>query len=158
MTSLHIGVLGLGILLFGFASFMGLAYLIAHHRLKAKRMDGVFRWLPPLDRLDRVAMRCLLIGFVLLTVGLVSGIYLAHGIWSRHWTQDPMVVLSFGTWGWYVLLFAVRFSRGWRGVRFFVLNVLGFFFLLLAAVGTSIWFGSVEHKPLFSQSRETRWI
>jgi len=82
------------------------------------------------------------VGFGLLTVGILSGIYMAHSVWESDWIRDPKVIFSLLTWAWYIILLAVRFAYGWRGTRFFVLIVIGFVFVMATFSGAYLFFHS----------------
>jgi ABC-type uncharacterized transport system permease subunit len=82
-----------------FSLLASLLYLMQERRLKNKRSPGFLNWLPPLDTMDQIAQRTLVLGFHCMTVGLFAG-----------W-------LSFVMWGLYVVMLFVRRSTGLRGRR-----------------------------------------
>jgi HemX protein len=133
----HIMVLFVGIASFCLAVLCGLAFLLAHRALKAKRRWGLLEMVPPLEVLDRFAVRSVEVGFAALTVGIVVGIYLAHQVWPGNWISDPKVILSILVWLWYWFLLVVRHRSGWRGARFLAVIVVGFVFLLVTFLGFS---------------------
>lgn len=139
LFAVHIGVLLFGIACFCLAFFAGLFYLVAQKELKSKHFGRFLTMLPPLEVLDRTAVRWLLVGVLLLTVGNATGIYLAHVFWKTAWLTQNKFIFSMLTWGWFLLLLAVRRFAGWRGGRFFVLLVIGFVFLLFTFGLSVIW-------------------
>lgn len=104
----------------------GLMYLLQFRELKSKHFGAIFRFFPPLDTLDRLGRRGLLVGFPSLTVAVALG-------WA--WTSGPngsaapgspklaWVVLS-----WVVLLAALvaRSGQGRKGERGALASVVGF--------------------------------
>ncbi|HEY0808835.1 MAG TPA: cytochrome c biogenesis protein CcsA [Longimicrobiales bacterium] len=80
-----------------------LLYLRQFRQLKDKQFGRIFRFVPPLERLDTMARRALLIGFPALTFALVLG--WAWTIRFRHSLNmdDPKVLWAVFTW----LAFAV---------------------------------------------------
>jgi HemX protein len=75
-----------------------LLYLMQFRELKDKRFGRVFRFVPPLETLDRLAYRSLLVGFPALTLALVLG--WAWTIRFRHSLSmgDPKVMWAVFTW------------------------------------------------------------
>jgi ABC-type uncharacterized transport system permease subunit len=138
----HVIVLTLGLLLFCAAALASLLYLLEHRKLKSKKFGRIFFWLPSLDVLDRWTIRALMAGFVFLTLGMLTGLYLAHLEWHGDWLQKPKFIFSLAVWLWYVVLFFVRKQAGLRGGRFFAFIAIGF--VLLATT-----FGGVMYfKPM----------
>src|SRR5207247_11288825 len=129
------------LLCFCAASFAAFLYLLQHRELKHKKFGALLGTLPPLEVLDRFTVRILKIGFLFLTLGMVTGIYLAHTQWHGHWTSSPKFRFSVLIWLWYLLLFVVRMRLGWRSGKFFALTALGFLFLLIAFLGF-LWMSS----------------
>ncbi len=118
------------------ATIGGVVYVAVHHQLKAKRLGGWLEKLPALDSLDRMIVGGLVLGFVFLTVGMGTGIYLAHIRWVDNWAGDPKLVASSAAWIWYALLLVVRYQIGWRGKRFLGLLGIGLVLLFLTLVAS----------------------
>ncbi len=117
MLPFHVASNLFGVALFTLASSAATLYLIQEHLLKKKRIDGVFRRLPPLDVLDRAEHRFLLAGFPLLTIGIITGT-----LWARRVEMGaPSEVLraAFGYVTWLVIagVLFLRAAAGWRGRR-----------------------------------------
>lgn len=136
----HVVVLVVGILSFLVTSLAALLYLIEHRELKTKKFGHYFQKLPSLDLLDRLAVRTLNIGFVFLTLGMITGIYLAHEVWKGDWVHNTKVLFSVVTWVWYLVLLFVRYTLGWRGGKFFALTSFGFLMLLTTFLGVFVFF------------------
>lgn len=135
----HITILVLGVCCFGVSFLAGLAYILQQKRLKTKNLNSPSLPLPSLEELDQVAMRSIFVGLLLLTGGVVSGIYLAHVFWKSSWLSEPKFVFALVTWGWYLAVVVLRNRFGWRGIRFFVLTVVGFAFLLFTFALATLW-------------------
>jgi ABC-type uncharacterized transport system permease subunit len=108
-------VLGLGLFLLAGAS--GAFYVVEERRLKRKQLGRTTR-MPPLAALDRVTDRLLLVGFPLLTFGIVSGTLFGARMEEGHESVQLLrTVLSYASW---ILLAAVLLARrvsGWTGRR-----------------------------------------
>lgn len=105
----------------------GVLYLAAERSLKAKSAPlAAEHWMPPLEKLDLLAYRALLVGFPLLTGGLVIGAYWADALFGRVSLGDPTVMLALLAWAIYLVLLFARWSSGWRGRRSAYLTLVCF--------------------------------
>ena len=123
----HIVLIFLGYAGLVVAVSSGVLYLVAQRGLKAKNHPiGSPRGLPPLETLDMVAYRSLLVGFPLLTAGLVIGAYWADALFGRVSLSDPTILLAVLAWAVYLVLLFARWSAGWRGRRSAYLTLVCF--------------------------------
>lgn len=115
--SLHItaNLLGVGVfLLAGAASGF---YLVIERRLKQKRFGIALARLPSLELLDRLAFRLLILGYPLLTFGVVSGGFFYQALSTASWPVLVRALLGVVSW---LLLGTVLFLRSmlrFRGRR-----------------------------------------
>jgi len=141
--SLHIVTALTGYGLFTLESLLGGAYLIQDYNLKRKRFGPLFKRLPPLETLDRLMAELISASFLLFSVAIGLGVYLAHSYdWPRAWPLDPKVIATAGTWCVYAVLFHLRRSAGRHGRKMALVAVVGFAMVLVAALGI----------PLFTES------
>ncbi len=103
----------------------GVMYLIQERELKHKQPRAFYYRLPPLDTTDRLGQLALLVGFPLITLGLILGMINASASWGDGWLGDPKVMLSFVLWVIYLLLVYSRVGVGWRGRKAAVFTILG---------------------------------
>lgn len=132
--------------LLGFASFAvgcvaGVVYLISESQLRQKnRTQWTFPRLPPLDRLERFTRHCIVVGFPLLTLGAVSGIFRAmedpHAL-GHDWWFSPKVLLTAVAWLVYASLLHVRLAPALRGSRCAWMSIVGFAFLLAVLIAAN---------------------
>src|SRR5512146_1523274 len=94
-----------------------LLYLVGERALKSKRPSGMLNRLPPLETIDEIGYRSLLLGFPFMTLGLVAGAVVAQAKFGPRYFQDPKIMLSLLMWFVYVVLLYTRWSAGWRGRR-----------------------------------------
>ena len=104
----------------------GVMYLIQEKELKSKRPRVFYYWLPPLGALDDLAYRTLAVGFVLVTLGLISGSFWAFVEWGANWIVDPTIALAFVTWAIYLAMVFSRLAIGWRGRKAAYFSIVGF--------------------------------
>lgn len=113
-----------------FSLLASLLYLIQERRLKNKKIGGIFSHLPPLDTIDQIAFRTLVIGFPCMTVGLLAGSLIAEESIGAAYFLDPKVLLSIGMWLLYIWMLYVRRHSGLRGKRAVYFSSLVFLFAL----------------------------
>jgi len=123
-----------GVALFTLASSAATLYLIQEHLLKKKRIDGVFRRLPPLDVLDRAEHRFLLAGFPLLTIGIITGTLWARRVEMGSPSEVLRAVFGYVTWLVIAAVLFLRAAAGWRGRRAAYGTIAGFGFAVVVLV------------------------
>jgi len=84
------------------------------------------------EELDTLSYRSILIGFVLLTLGLISGAVWANEAWGTWWSWDPKETWAFISWLFYAAYLHMRISKGWQGRRPALLATIGFLVVLVA--------------------------
>jgi ABC-type uncharacterized transport system permease subunit len=68
---LHVGASLLGLALMAVAFAAAALYLLQHRELKQRRFGAAFQFLPPLEQLDRLNRLALVVGFPVLTLGVI---------------------------------------------------------------------------------------
>jgi ABC-type transport system involved in cytochrome c biogenesis permease subunit len=128
-----VNVLGMGAFTLAFA--VATAYLIQEHLLRRRQVSGLFTRLPPLDVLDSLGLKLLLIGFPLFTVGSVSG-----AIWAVQLPTRISPAQFLGLLGWCVFaaVLLLRVAAGWQGRRAAIGTLLGFACALAVVAGYAL--------------------
>lgn len=107
------------------AAAMAVAYLLLERQVKARRLGTLFHRLPPLDVLDTLAFRFIVLGMPALTVGVITGHVLAarsHRTATLPWQQYFAMI----AWVLFAGVLFLRAFAGWRGRRMAIGTVLGF--------------------------------
>ncbi len=133
---LHVLLASTGLALLGVACIAGFLYLGVDRSLKLRRHTRVR--LPSLEALDRVNRVALALGFVLLTVGVATGILWVSSESGRPWTGTAHESWSAVAWGVYAALVAARFAGRQRGKRAAVAAIAAFAVLFVAVIGVSL--------------------
>lgn len=124
---LHTTLSLLGIASFAIAAITGLMYLLQENFLKSKRFNPIYHKLPSLDLLDRWNQKMILVGFSLFTLGIISGALWSQYSFGSFWSSNnPKLVLSLGTWFFYLIVLHGRITIGWRAKKAAHLAILGF--------------------------------
>lgn len=135
LLPLHIGANVLGIAAFALASVAAVAYLIQERLLRAKKVMGMFQRLPPLDRLDFLGFRALLVGFALLSVGFITGAFWIVRGADGGITISPAQIFGALAWLIFAAVLVLRSVAGWRGRRAAVGTIVGFACTAIALAG-----------------------
>ncbi len=135
LLPLHVIVNVLGLVAFAIAFAVALAYVIQDRQLRRKQLGGLFQRLPPLDVLDSLSFRMVLIGFPLFTVGVISGT-----VWAvRLDPSAPQIgaTQTIGVLAWvlFAAVLLLRVAAGWRGRRAAIGTMLGFLCACVVLVG-----------------------
>lgn len=93
--------------------------------------------LPALAAIDTLIYQSIALGFVFLTIGIMTGSIWAHYAWGSYWNWDPKETWSFITWIIYAIMLHSRFVRGWHGKRMAVLAIIGFASVLFTYLGVN---------------------
>jgi len=134
----HVTLAYLGNAAFALACLVSLVYLWEERQLKAHSV-GQFLWrLPSLERLDTVNFKFLTWGFVLLTLGIVSGVLWAELYIGRFWSWEPRTIWTTIIWMIYAALLQGRVTVGWGGRRAAALTIVGFGVLFVAFIGVNV--------------------
>lgn len=126
---------------FGVAFGGSLLYLM-HHRLGHNEFTE--RYFPDKERLDLLNYRIICLGFLFLTLVIVTGAVWAQKAWGRYWTWDPKETWSLVTWIIYAIYLHLRIGRGWRGKRAAWFAVLGFLCVVFTYIGVNTWIPSIH--------------
>jgi ABC-type uncharacterized transport system permease subunit len=132
----HVLLASTGLSLLGVACLAGLAFLTVDRALKHHRRVRP-SW-PSLEALDRVNRVALALGFLLLTLGVATGMLWVESEYGRPWMGTPHEIGSALAWAIYAVLVTIRFGSRQRGRRAAVAAIAGFAFLFCAVIGVSI--------------------
>lgn len=124
---IHVFVATLGTAFFAIAAGLSALQLVQARREQA-RLAGLrfLDTLPGAARLEDLAYRIALVGFVLWTFTLIAGAVWAERAWGRYWGWDTKEVWTFIIWVLYAGYIHARATRGWRGTRSSWLSIVGF--------------------------------
>jgi len=125
----------------GFALAAGLAVMSLIRRSETRRgpnRTGFFSHLPTKDVLDNLIYQTIVVGFLLLTAGIITGAVWAHSAWGSYWSWDPKETWSLITWFVYAAVLHARMVRGWMGRRIAVMALVGFGCVLFTYFGVNL--------------------
>src|SRR5665213_1724326 len=119
-----------GFVAFAVAGAAGGMYLLANRRLRNKRLASGPGF-GSLERLERLTLVSVTLGFHLLTIGLITGLVRvldshAPNTMGPDWYRNPKVLLACIAWVVYALVLHSPINPAFRGKRTALLSVLGF--------------------------------
>lgn len=128
---IHVFVASLSTALFALGFALSLLQLWQSRRetfvLEAKAIKLNFlATLPSSERLENLAYRMNIVGFIFWTFTLIAGAIWAEHAWGRYWGWDTKEVWTFIIWVIYAGYIHARATRGWRGSRSAWLAIVGF--------------------------------
>ncbi|MFP3910842.1 MAG: c-type cytochrome biogenesis protein CcsB [Desulfobacteraceae bacterium] len=126
---------------FGYAAFglsfaLSLMYLLKQ-RDTPERQNLFLQLIPGQAILDELNYQMIVIGFLMLTLGIITGSVWAHSAWGGYWSWDPKETWSLITWLIYASIIHSRLVRGWRGKRIVFLSFIGFCCVLFTYFGVN---------------------
>lgn len=134
----HVLLASAGLAALGIAGLSGVFFLLEHRRLKRREAVARRIALPSLEALDKVNRVTLVVGFTLISLGVVTGAlwvesragHLLSGALHETWTLIA--------WGIYLGLVLLRFA-GRQGARQAAASAIaGFAFLVVAVMGSGL--------------------
>ncbi|MBX3099417.1 MAG: c-type cytochrome biogenesis protein CcsB [Salinibacterium sp.] len=124
---IHVFVASLGTGFFALGAALSIVQLLQARRAAGKAAGLRFLdTLPGADKLENMAYRMLVVGFVLWTFTLIAGAVWAERAWGRYWGWDTKEVWTFIIWTLFAGYIHARATRGWRGSRSAWLAIIGF--------------------------------
>jgi ABC-type uncharacterized transport system permease subunit len=131
----HVTVLLLGFAAFTLSFCLAVIYLLETRLLKEKKIRGLFSRLPPVEAVAAGAHWMAIVGFSLLTLGVITGAIAAPTSWGPDWYTNPRVlpsvITSLVAWAIYAAYLGVS-MLGWRGRRTTYFLIAGFVVVLIA--------------------------
>ena len=90
------------------------------------------------EQLDSLSYRTITVGFLLLSVGLVSGAVWANEAWGSWWSWDPKETWALICWLVYAAYLHSRLSRGWQGRRPALVAAAGLVVIVVCYIGVNL--------------------
>jgi cytochrome c-type biogenesis protein CcsB len=142
----HVVTCFLGYAAFAVACGISIMYLL---REKLERggttpAGGMLSMFPSIKILDDLNYRAIMIGFPLLTLGIVTGAAWANYAWGTYWSWDPKETWSLIVWFVYAAFLHARITRGWVGRRAAILSVIGFAATIFCYLGVNLFLSGLH--------------
>ncbi len=137
---------------FGYAALftafaMGCLYLIQERELKSRSPRAFYYLLPSLERCDTISGRSVAVGFVFLTLAILTGMLWSEQARGRFFSGDAKEWSALLAWGIYVLLIVARRRTGWGGRTAALLGIVGFASVVFTFFWMTLGAGAGGHGP-----------
>ena len=120
----------------GYAGF-AISFVAAILLVLATSSETFARYLPRSRLLDEIIYKSILVGYPMLTIGIITGAAWADYAWGSYWSWDPKETWSLITWMVYSAFLHARLARGWSGTRTAYLSIAGFGAVLFTYFGVN---------------------
>ena len=143
----HVITCFLGYACFAVACGISIMYLI---KIGAESADsnaaagGIVSTFPSARILDDMNYRAIMIGFPLLTLGIITGAAWANYAWGTYWSWDPKETWSLIVWFVYAAFLHARITRGWVGKRAAWLSIIGFAATIFCYLGVNLFLSGLH--------------
>jgi len=135
---IHVFVASLGTGFYGLGAALSIVQLVQARR--ASRGLNAIGAVPTAERLEALAYRLIVVGFVFWTFTLIAGSIWAEHAWGRYWGWDTKEVWTFIVWVIFAGYIHARATRGWRGSRSATLAIIGFSAVLFNFTIVNVYF------------------
>ncbi len=132
----HVAISVIAYSVLALASIHALALAIQDHQLHNRHPGGLIRMLPPLQTMEQLLFEMIALGFLLLTLALLSGFFFLEDMFRQHVAHKT--TLSLIAWVVFGTLLLGRFRYGWRGKTAIIWTLSGFVVLMLAYFGSKL--------------------
>lgn len=130
--------------LLSIAAVQAVLLWVQEKHLRNKHPGGFVRALPPMQTMEDLLFQMIGLGFVLLTLALLSGFAFLNDVFAQHLVHKT--VLSMLAWAVFATLLWGRRVLGWRGRTAVRWTLSGFAVLMLAYFGTKVVLELILHR------------
>ncbi len=139
MQSTHIVISLLAYSLLSIAVVQSLMLALVERHLRRRRQPSRFlRALPPLETMENLMFQIITLGFVLLTLTVISGVFFSEQVFNKPLEFTDHIVLSIIAWVVFAVLLTGRWRFGWRGRTAIRWTLGGFTLLAFAYFGSKL--------------------
>jgi len=143
----HVITCFLGYAAFAVACGISIMYLIKEKQEGPSgdaAAGGIIGQFPSIRVLDDLNYKAIMIGFPLLTLGIITGAAWANYAWGTYWSWDPKETWSLIVWFIYAAFLHARITRGWVGKRAAILSVVGFAATIFCYLGVNLFLSGLH--------------
>jgi len=131
----HVITCFIGYAAFAIALGTSCMYLIKKRDTEGKSL--LLKRFPKTNIIDELTYQMIMLGFLFLSIGIITGAVWANSAWGRYWGWDPKETWSLITWFIYATLLHAKMMRGWHGKKIAYLSIVGFAAVLFTYFGVN---------------------
>lgn len=121
----------------GYGSFAVACGVAAMYLVKKKNPNNTKIKLPEANELDLISYRAIMLGYMFLTLTIITGGLWAQKAWGRYWAWDPKETWSLITWFIYTGYLHMRRVKGMKGEKAARFAIIGFICVIFTYVGVN---------------------
>nr|ARD04046.1 cytochrome c heme attachment protein [Cercocarpus montanus var. minutiflorus] len=91
-----------------------------------------------IQQLDQWSYRIISLGFILLTIGILSGAVWANEAWGSYWNWDPKETWAFITWTVFAIYLHIRTNKNFESVNSAIVASIGFLIIWICYFGVNL--------------------
>nr|UZC36954.1 cytochrome c heme attachment protein [Pteridophyllum racemosum] len=91
-----------------------------------------------IQQLDCWSYRVISLGFLFLTIGILSGAVWANEAWGSYWNWDPKETWAFITWTIFAIYLHIRTNQNYQGANSAIVASMGFLIIWICYFGVNI--------------------
>nr|YP_010467114.1 cytochrome c heme attachment protein [Saxifraga sessiliflora]YP_010637233.1 cytochrome c heme attachment protein [Saxifraga brevicaulis]UVF28996.1 cytochrome c heme attachment protein [Saxifraga sessiliflora]WBQ49875.1 cytochrome c heme attachment protein [Saxifraga brevicaulis] len=91
-----------------------------------------------IQQLDDWSYRVISLGFIFLTVGILSGAVWANEAWGSYWNWDPKETWAFITWTIFAIYLHTRTNKNFQGENSAIVASMGFLIIWICYFGVNL--------------------
>nr|YP_010975268.1 cytochrome c heme attachment protein [Plantago major]UCS09026.1 cytochrome c heme attachment protein [Plantago asiatica]WNX90920.1 cytochrome c heme attachment protein [Plantago major] len=91
-----------------------------------------------IQKLDYWSYRVISLGFIFLTIGILSGAVWANEAWGSYWSWDPKETWAFITWLVFAIYLHTRTNQKWKGRNSAIVASIGFLIIWICYFGVNL--------------------
>nr|YP_010270736.1 cytochrome c heme attachment protein [Fagus japonica var. multinervis]QFS81106.1 cytochrome c heme attachment protein [Fagus japonica var. multinervis]QNU40163.1 cytochrome c biosis protein [Fagus japonica var. multinervis]UJY97668.1 cytochrome c heme attachment protein [Fagus japonica var. multinervis]ULG04122.1 cytochrome c biogenesis protein [Fagus japonica var. multinervis]WPW48642.1 cytochrome c heme attachment protein [Fagus japonica var. multinervis] len=91
-----------------------------------------------IQQLDHWSYRIISLGFLFLTIGILSGAVWANEAWGSYWNWDPKETWAFITWTVFAIYLHIRTNKDLEGVNSAIVASMGFLIIWICYFGVNL--------------------
>nr|WRK68907.1 cytochrome c biogenesis protein [Nyctanthes arbor-tristis] len=91
-----------------------------------------------IQQLDFWSYRIISLGFIFLTIGILSGAVWANEAWGSYWSWDPKETWAFITWIVFAIYLHTRTNIKWKGKNSAIVASIGFLIIWICYFGVNL--------------------
>lgn len=120
------------------AGLMAILLTLQVHLLRYKKASLLIQKMPPLETMETLLFQIIALGFILLSVVLVTSFYFYYDIILQQFAVLQKTICSVIAWVIFAVLLLGRHQRGWRGNKAIYSTLCGVLLLVFAYFGSGI--------------------
>nr|UDF86653.1 cytochrome c biogenesis protein [Lophomyrtus bullata]UDF86737.1 cytochrome c biogenesis protein [Lophomyrtus obcordata] len=91
-----------------------------------------------IQQLDQWSYRIISLGFIFLTIGILSGAVWANEAWGSYWNWDPKETWAFITWTLFAIYLHTRTNKNWESFNCAIVASIGFLIIWICYFGVNL--------------------